>query len=102
MTKEEYLAHAGCYRRELTARFAPRDLDLRAAILNEPDTCMTYKGYAKFLNKDLRHSPMAIDEFGRKKLSGEKYRVAVKKIAMAMIERGKVRRSNLLTQNTRD
>ena len=89
MTREEYLTHAGCYRRELIARYAPRDLDTRGAIRNEVDTCMTYTGYIKFLLKDLRHSPFAKDAFGQK-LSGEKYKAAVKKIALAMIERGKV------------
>ena len=89
LTKEEYLAHAGCYRRELIAKYAPKDLDLRGAIRSEVDTCMTYTGYVKFLLKDLRHSALAKDALGQK-ISGEKYKVAVKKIALAMIERGKV------------
>lgn len=89
MTREEYLTHAGCYRRELIAKFAPKDLDVRGAILKEADTCMTYKGYIKFLLKDLSHSALAQDAAGQK-LSGEKYRLAAKKVATAMIERGKV------------
>lgn len=89
LTRDEYLAHAGCYRRELTAKFAPANLDTRGAIRNEPDTCMTYTGYVKFLLKDLRHSSLAKDAQGQK-LSGEKYKQAVKRVAMAMIERGKV------------
>ena len=89
LTREEYLTHAGCYRRELIAKYAPKDLDLRGAIRSEVDTCMTYTGYVKFLLKDLRHSSLAKDALGQK-LSGEKYKAAVKKIALAMIERGKV------------
>ena len=89
LTKDEYLTHAGCYRRELIAEYAPKNLDLRGAIRSEVDTCMTYTGYIKFLLKDLRHSPLAKDALGQK-LSGEKYKAAVKKIALAMIERGKV------------
>ncbi len=89
LTREEYLTHAGCYRHELIAKYAPKDLDLRGAIRSEVDTCMTYTGYVKFLLKDLRHSSLAKDALGQK-ISGEKYKVAVKKIALAMIERGKV------------
>ena len=45
LTREEYHAHAECYGRELIASFAPRNLDLRAAILSKPDTYMTYYVY---------------------------------------------------------
>ena len=89
LTKHEYLTHAGCYRRELIAKYAPKDLDIRGAIRSEVDTCMTYTGYIKFLLRDLRHSRLAKDALGQK-LSGEKYKAAVKKVALAMIERGKV------------
>ena len=89
LTREEYLLHAGCYRREMVAKFAPKDLNLREAIRNEPDTCMTYLGYVKFLIKDLRNTAINKDAKG-KKLSGEKMKQACKKIALAMIERGKV------------
>ena len=86
---EEYLIHAGRYRRELIARYAPKDIDTRRAILNEVDTRMTYIGYMKFLQKDLRHSSLAKDASGQM-LSGWKYKAVIKKIALAMIERGKV------------
>ena len=89
LTREEYLAHAGCYRRELIARYTPKDLDTRGVIRNEVDTCMTYMGYMKFLLKDLRHSSLAKDALGQK-LSSAKYKAVIKKIALAMIERGKV------------
>ena len=86
---EEYLTHAGCYRRELIARYAPKDFDARGAILNDVDIRMTYVGYIKFLQKDLRHSSLAKDASGQR-LSGWKYKAVIKKIALAMIERGKV------------
>ena len=89
LTMEEYLTHAGCYRRELIARYAPKDLDTRGAICNEIDTRMTYMGYLKFLQKDLKHTSLAKDASGQK-LSGWKYKAVTKKIALAMIERGKV------------
>lgn len=86
---EEYLAHAGCYRRELIATYAPKDFDARGAILNNVDIRMTYVAYNKFLQKDLRHSSLAKDASGQR-LSGWKYKAVIKKIALAMIERGKV------------
>lgn len=86
---EEYLTHAGCYRRELIARYAPKDLDIHAAIRNEVDTRMTYMGYKKFVQKDLKYSSLAKDVSGQK-LSGWKYKAVIKKIALVMIERGKV------------
>ena len=89
LTMEEYLTHAGCYRRELIARYAPKDLDIRGAICNEIDTRITYMGYKKFLHKDLSHTSLAKDALGQK-LSGWKYKAVIKKIALAMIERGKV------------
>lgn len=89
LTMEEYLTHAGCYRRELIARYSPKNLDIRGAICNEVDTRKTYMGYLKFLQKDLRHNSLARDASGQR-LSGEKYRAVTKKIALAMIERGKV------------
>jgi len=56
LTREEYLMHAGCYRRELVAMWAPKDFDGRQAVRNDKDIGMTYKGYIKFLTKDLAHS----------------------------------------------
>lgn len=53
--------------------------------------CQVHQGEGRFLNllKDLRHSSLAKDALGQK-LLGEKYKAVVKKIALAMIERGKV------------
>ena len=65
------------------------DLDIRGAICNEIDTRITYMGYKKFLHKDLSHTSLAKDASGQK-LSGWKYKAVIKKIALAMIERGKV------------
>lgn len=89
LTRDEYLAHAGCYRRELIARFTPKNLDVLRAIESEPDTCTTYKGYASFLSKDLKYSAMARNDLGQR-LSKKGYGAALKKIAVTMIGRGKV------------
>ena len=73
----------------LITRYAPKDFDARGAILNDVDIRMTYMEYIKFLQKDLKHSSLAKDASGRR-LSGWKYKAVIKKIALAMIERGKV------------
>ena len=58
LTKEEYLVHAGCYRQELVAKYSPVSFDAREAIKKDTDICMTYRGYIKFLSKDLKHSKL--------------------------------------------
>ena len=86
LTKEEYLTHAGCYRRELVAKFSPVNYDSLEAVRNDKDTCMTYRGYIKFLTKDLRHSRLGV-ELGSEK---RKYKDAIERLALKMIYRGKV------------
>ncbi|KAI9765808.1 MAG: hypothetical protein M1840_007090 [Geoglossum simile] len=86
LTKEEYLIHAGCYRRELVAKYGPLNFDSREAVNNDKDTCMTYQGYIKFLTKDLAHSKVAIQTQGGPK---KRYKEAIEKLALKMIGRGK-------------
>lgn len=88
LTKEEYLIHAGCYRRELVAKYSPLNFDSREAVNNDKDTCMTYKGYIKFLTKDLAHSNLVTETHGSPK---KRYKEAIEKLALKMIARGKVR-----------
>ena len=88
LTREEYLIHAGCYRRELIAKFSPKNFDSRESVREDKDTCLTYRGYIKFLTKDLKYSPLGI-ELGNEK---RKYKDAIEQLAYDMIYRGKVRR----------
>ena len=83
--REEYLAHAGCYRRELVAKYGDPDFDSREAIRNDKDTCLTYRGYIKFLTKDLKHTRLATESPSKKK-----FKEAIEEIALKMIHRGKV------------
>ncbi|KAJ5451648.1 Pyoverdine biosynthesis [Penicillium cf. griseofulvum] len=53
--KAVYLAHASCLRRELMFTFADPSFDATEAIKTDNDTCLTYRGYIKFLTKDLAH-----------------------------------------------
>ncbi|MCJ1317819.1 hypothetical protein MMC15_003146 [Xylographa vitiligo] len=86
LTREEYLIHAGCYRRELIAKFSPKNFDSRESVRDDKDTCLTYRGYIKFLTKDLKYSPLGI-EFSNEK---RKYKDAIEKLAYDMIYRGKI------------
>lgn len=83
--REEYLTHAGCYRRELVAKYGSADFDSREAVRNDKDTCMTYRGYIKFLTKDLKHTRLATDSQSKRK-----YKDTIEELALKMIQRGKV------------
>lgn len=86
LTKHEYLTHAGCYRRELIAKFEDPTYNPHEHILNDKDTCLTYRGYLKFLFHDLKYSSMIEPTW-----SHTRYKKYVKEVATAMIVRGKVR-----------
>ena len=81
--KEHYLAHANCLRRELVYRFGDPTFDAAEAIRNDNDTCLTYRGYIKFLTKDLAYQE-------DKQFTTKKARQArIADIARSMIVRGK-------------
>ncbi|RHZ57242.1 isocyanide synthase xanB [Aspergillus thermomutatus] len=82
--KSYYLAHAQCLRRELMYRFEDRSFDADAAIRNDNDTCLTYRGYIKFLTKDL--APQMDMQYTSKKARA----AHVAQIARSMIVRGKM------------
>lgn len=89
LTKEEYVHHAGCYRRELIARFAVEGFDSDKAVREDADTCMTYNGYIKFLHKDLKHSQLAGEILGQEGAK-RRYNDLIQGLALKMIERGRV------------
>ena len=89
LNRDEYIVHAGCYRRELIAKFAPRDFDSHAAVQEDKDTCMTYRGYIKFLTKDLMYSRLAT-ETEKQQNPKKRYKDAIENLALQMITRGKV------------
>lgn len=82
--KSYYLAHAQCLRRELMYRFEDRSFDADAAIRNDNDTCLTYRGYIKFLTKDL--APQMDTQYTSKKARA----AHIAQIARSMIVRGKM------------
>ena len=95
LDREEYLIHAGCYRRELVAKFGPVNFDAREAVVNDDDTCMTYRGYIKFLTKDLMYSELATETQSQQNPK-KRYKDAIESLAYQMIHRGKVSISTIL------
>lgn len=82
--KAFYLMHASCLRRELMFSFGDPTFDPDEAIKNDNDTCLTYRGYIKFLTKDLAHQEdtQALSKRGRQ--------AQIAQIARQMIVRGKM------------
>ena len=83
-----YLAHASCRRKELLARYTPVGFDAKKAIKEDTDTCLTYRGYLRFLKKDLENiDDLRIGQDGTP-LSANKYAKVIEAIGQAMITRG--------------
>ena len=82
--KAFYLAHASCLRRELMYVFGDPTFDADEAIKTDNDTCLTYRGYIKFLTKDLAHQE------DTKSLSKRARQTQIAQTARQMIVRGKM------------
>ncbi|KAI9890315.1 MAG: hypothetical protein M1814_004225 [Vezdaea aestivalis] len=82
MTKELYLQHVDECRKELNSQFGNADEAIREMIQSDPDTLTTYRGFIRFLETDLKHSPVA-----QNAVSGRQYRVIVKQVAQGMMNR---------------
>ncbi|KAI9927569.1 hypothetical protein ASPWEDRAFT_62294 [Aspergillus wentii DTO 134E9] len=80
--KAFYMAHAPCFRRELMQRFGDPTFCPRTAIKADMDVCLTYRGYIKFLTKDLAHKIVS-----KSKRSKDEQ---ITQIARSMIVRGQV------------
>ncbi|KAJ5461965.1 Isocyanide synthase xanB [Penicillium daleae] len=82
--KAFYLAHASCLRRELMFVFGDPTFNADEAIKTDNDTCLTYRGYIKFLTKDLAHQEET------QALSKRARQTQISQIARQMIIRGKM------------
>ncbi|KAJ5114002.1 Pyoverdine biosynthesis [Penicillium angulare] len=82
--KAYYMAHACCLRRELMFVFGDPTFNADEAIKTDNDTCLTYRGYIKFLTKDLEHQEQA------KSISKRGRQTQIAHIARQMIIRGKM------------
>ncbi|KAI4198521.1 MAG: hypothetical protein LQ350_005250 [Teloschistes chrysophthalmus] len=76
-----YVANATNFRRFLFNQYGKDDLDIDNEIATNPDTRLTYLGYRRFLESDLRY----IYGHGR---SGHSYKKGVKYLAKQMLIRG--------------
>src|SRR5690242_13541043 len=85
-----YVANCSNFRRLLINKFAKDDIDLDKEIKKIPDTRLTYLGYRKFLESDLKH----IFTTG-KNLTRNQYKRDVKYLAKQMIFRGYVSKMHL-------
>nr|POE93186.1 spore wall maturation protein dit1 [Quercus suber] len=80
-----YVANATNFRRFLLNKYGKDDLDINHEIATNPDTNLTYRGYRRFLESDLKHIfPVGA---GR---SGSGYKRNIKYLAQAMLVRGNV------------
>ncbi|KAJ5488389.1 Pyoverdine biosynthesis [Penicillium expansum] len=73
---------AGDFRQRLIDNFTPLDYDCRESILADEDVCTTYRGYIKFLTKDLEHT--FVEE-----VSKRSHKQKLEAIAKKMIARGR-------------
>jgi len=80
-----YVANATNFRRYLFNKHGDDDLDIEHEITTKPDTQMTYLGYRRFLESDLRH----IFPLGNGR-SGHAYKKDVRYLAKQMLIRGHV------------
>ncbi|KAF0327129.1 hypothetical protein K4K61_003356 [Colletotrichum sp. SAR11_59] len=82
MTKEQYMTQVDEARKQLESQFGNALEEVRKMIDTDNDTLMTYRGFIRFLEVDLRNSPVAAHA-----TSGHKYRKVVKEVAMKMMMR---------------
>ncbi|OJJ82520.1 isocyanide synthase family protein [Aspergillus glaucus CBS 516.65] len=82
LNKESYLSLAQKCRNEILEKYGRTEEEVREMMRDDPDTLLTYCGFIRFLETDLRHSPVAANA-----TSGQKYRKIVKKVAINMMIR---------------
>ncbi|KAB8237017.1 isocyanide synthase xanB [Aspergillus alliaceus] len=75
---------AGNFRQRLVENYTPLDYDCATSIREDKDVCATYRGYIKFLTKDLEHT--FVDDGSVSKRS---HKQKLEAIAKKMIARGK-------------
>jgi ATP-binding cassette, subfamily G (WHITE), member 2, PDR len=81
-----YVANAMNFRRFIFNRYGNDDIDIDHEIATNPDTKLTYLGYKRFLESDLKH----IFPLGNGR-SSNGYKRDVKYLAKQMLIRGYVR-----------
>lgn len=85
MDEITYVTNATNFRLALLNSFSKRDYDVDLRISDHEDTCLTYRGYLKFLETDLQTIYPISEERSRKK-----YKKGLGYIAKQMLFRGDV------------
>ncbi|PWY85436.1 hypothetical protein BO83DRAFT_328707 [Aspergillus eucalypticola CBS 122712] len=80
---ETYEKLAPEFRQELIRRYTPEGFDAAVKIKSDENICTTYRGYIKFLTKDLEH--LHVDDGTKSRKSHKKH---LGDVAKSMIERG--------------
>jgi pyoverdine/dityrosine biosynthesis protein Dit1 len=78
-----YVANCTNFRRLLLNKFGRPDVDVNQEIIDNPDTKLTYLGYRKFLESDLKHIFTLSKDRG-----SNAYKRDVRYLAKQMILRG--------------
>ncbi|KAI1176519.1 Pyoverdine/dityrosine biosynthesis protein-domain-containing protein [Nemania sp. FL0916] len=84
LDKAVYLALAQKCREEILSSYGRTEEEVRQMMKEDPDTLLTYCGFIRFLESDLKYSPVTADS---RSMSGHKYRKTVKKVAIQMMIR---------------
>ncbi|KAJ3492684.1 hypothetical protein NLG97_g5215 [Lecanicillium saksenae] len=84
ISKEDYLSLVERCRYEMELKYLPEDFEVKKMIKDDRDTMLTYEGYVKLANDDLRWGPdLDVDI----KNNPEKYAAESKRVAEKMTER---------------
>ncbi|KAI1749747.1 Pyoverdine/dityrosine biosynthesis protein-domain-containing protein [Xylaria castorea] len=84
LDKTLYLSLVRRCRQELMASYGRTEEEVRKMMKDDQDTLLTYCGFIRFLESDLKFSPITADS---RAMSGHKYRKTVKKVAIQMMIR---------------
>ncbi|KAI1633315.1 Pyoverdine/dityrosine biosynthesis protein-domain-containing protein [Biscogniauxia mediterranea] len=84
LDKELYLSLSKKCREEILASYGRTEAEVRQMMKDDPDTLLTYCGFIRFLEGDLKFSPITASS---KAISGNAYRKMVKKVAIQMMIR---------------
>lgn len=91
-----YVANATNFRRYLLNKYGKDDIDIDHEIKTNPDTNLTYLGYRRFLESDLKHIfPLGKDR------SNKSYKNDVRYLAKQMLIRGYVCHLSFSLGNTK-
>lgn len=85
LTEEEYLRDAAWFRTQLYQKNIPDGFDTSKHIASDYDATLTYRGYIKFLEKDIDDG-----RFENKAMSNKQMKKHREEIAKKMIARGRV------------